>query len=146
MKKTQKINKTDQEVALLEERLKRVLADYDNLEKRIKREKEVFVKRANAVLLDKFLISVDELCRCQKHLKDKGLGIAIDNLIKTLKSEGVEKIEVKGKEFDPEIMDAVELVEGEKNKVIEVENDGYLLNNSVLRPAKVKVGAGRKEK
>ncbi|MFH1289188.1 MAG: nucleotide exchange factor GrpE [Patescibacteria group bacterium] len=129
----------------LEEKLKRALADYDNLEKRVLRERQNFTERANASLLDKVLASVDDLDLCQKHLKDKGLKIALESLMNVLESEGVEKMRVKGVKFDPEKMDAIEAVEGKKNKVVEVVNSGYLLNNSVLRPAKVKVGAGERK-
>ncbi len=39
-------------------------------------------------------------------------------------------------------MEAVDVVEGEKNKVIETVLTGYLLQNKLLRPARVKVGGG----
>ena len=137
MKKTDKI--TD-----LENKWKRALADYANLEKRIEKEKEDFVKFANAQLLDKILNVLDDLESAEKHLKDKGLTLAGNRFREILKEEGVEEIEVLGRNFDPELMDAVETVDGPKNKVVEVVLKGYKLYGKVLRPAKVKVGGNKK--
>lgn len=121
---------------------KRALADYQNLEKRVEREKKEFVKFSNASLLDKLLGVLDDLERADKHLDDEGLNLAVKQFHTIIETEGVEEIGAEGKEFDPEIMDCSELVPGKKNKVVEVVQKGYLLNNKVLRPAKVKVGKG----
>ena len=133
----------EEKVASLEEKWRRALADYANLEKRVERERGVLARLASAQLLDKVLPVLDELEICQKHLKDEGLGIVIDKFKAVLKSEGVEEIKVKGKEFDPERMDAVEIAGGAKNKVVEVVLKGYCLDSQILRPAKVKVGRGK---
>lgn len=134
--------KKDKKVAQLEEKWKRALADYANLERRFEKEKEVFVKFANAQLLDKILPILDELEICTRHLKGKGLKMVLTRFWEVLKSEGMEEIKARGEEFNPETMDAVEVVNGPKNKVVEVVLKGYLLNGKVLRPAKVKVGGG----
>lgn len=126
----------------LEGQWKRAVADYLNLEKRIEKEKSAFIKLANASLLDKLLPILDELETCTLHLKDEGLNLILSNFKKVLESEGVKPIKVKGKTFDPETMDAVEVVKGPKNKVIEVNLKGYQYEDKVLRPAKVKVGQG----
>jgi len=141
--KEKKTKKTGKKLEDLENRLKRTLADYTNLEKRIAREKEEFVRFSNAQLLDKFLLVLDDLELCQKHLKDKGVSLVYNRFKEVLQSEEVKEIKVLGQEFNPETMDAVEIVSGPKNKVIEVVLRGYLLNGKVLRPAKVKVGQGK---
>ncbi len=125
-----------------ENRLKRALADYANLEKRVEREKEDFVRLANAQLVDKLLPVLDDLELCEKHLKDKGVSLVSGQFREVLESEGLEEIKASGEKFDPETMDCVEIVAGPKNKVVEVALKGYLLNNRVIRPAKVKVGQG----
>jgi molecular chaperone GrpE len=58
---------------------------------------------------------------------------------------GVKEIDAQEKDFDPTVMDAIEMTEGDKNKVIEVLQKGYLLNERLIRPARVKVGLGKKE-
>lgn len=140
-----KVKKTEPKLEDFENRLKRALADYANLEKRIAREKKEFVKQATAQLLDKLLSVLDDLELCEEHLKDKGMTLVKDRFKKVLESEGVEEIKALGKKFDPETMDAVELVPGSKNKIMEIVLKGYRLNDKVLRPAKVKVGQGKKK-
>ncbi|MBL7159298.1 nucleotide exchange factor GrpE [Candidatus Microgenomates bacterium] len=142
VKKKKKLTKLEEEVLELTNKWKRACADYDNLEKRMRQEKEEFVKFAGAVILDKLLPVLDSLEKCQVHLKDKGLGLILSQFKKVLESEELEEIQVAGEEFDPQVMDAVEMIKGEKNKVIEVVLKGYQLNKKVLRPAKVKVGIG----
>jgi molecular chaperone GrpE len=126
----------------LTEKWKRALADYANLEKRIEQEKTAFVKFSNAGLIDKILSVLDDLERAEAHLKNKGLTIAVDQLRAVLKTEGLEEIKAEREKFNPEKMDCLEMVSGERNKVMAVAQKGYLLHNKVLRPAKVKVGKG----
>jgi len=137
-----KTKEVEEKLEDFENRLKRALADYANLEKRVEREKEDFVKLANAQLVDKLLPVLDDLELCEKHLKDKGVSLVGDQFREVLKSEGLEEIKASGEKFDPETMDCVEIVAGPKNRVVEVALKGYLLNNRVIRPAKVKVGQG----
>jgi len=144
MNKKQKkktVDKFQNQVEELTARWKRALADYANLEKRVQAEKESFVKFSNAALLDKLLAVLDDLERAEKHLQNKGLTMAVGQLRTILETEGIVEIESRGKKFDPERMDCVEMVKGKKNLVIAVQQKGYLLNGKVLRPAKVKVGA-----
>jgi len=124
----------------LENKWKRALADYANLEKRIDNEKQSFVKYSNLKLLEKLLPILDDLEAAENHLKDQGLKIILNKLKEILKSEGVEEIKTHGEEFNPELMEAIEIIEGPKNKVMEVLRKGYLLEEKVLRIAKVKVG------
>lgn len=133
----------EEKIIDLENKWKRALADYANLEKRVVKEKEDFVNFSKSCLVVKMLGVLDDLERCQKHLKDEGLNLTINRLKEVLKSEEVEEIEVLGKNFDPKLMEAVEVVKGEKNKILEVALKGYLLNKKVIRPTKVKVGKGK---
>lgn len=125
-----------------EENYKRVLADYQNQERRFKEMQAQFVKYANATLLEKILLNIDSLELAQSHLKDAGLEIVIKQFIETLKNEGLQLIESDNKLFDPLSMDCVEVVPGKKDHVVETLSKGYLLFDKVLRPAKVKVGSG----
>src|SRR3989344_1493931 len=133
-----------QKIAELEEKWKRAIADYKNLERRGKEQQQAFVKFANAVLIEKLLDAVDDLDRASGHLKDAGLNLVVRRFKDILKSEGVEEIETKMREFDPNLMECIEKVSGEKNKVVKVDATGYTLNGKILRPAKVLVGKGDK--
>jgi molecular chaperone GrpE len=134
-----------EQISDLENKWKRALADYANLEKRIDNEKQSFVKFSNKHLLEKLLPILDDLELCEKHLKDEGLTITLNKLKEILTNEGVKEIKAEGEEFNPHLMDATETTEGPKNKVVEVVRKGYLLDEKVLRVAKVKVGGQLKK-
>ena len=143
IKKTEKSLKQAQEqIEELTSKWKRAVADYHNLEKRVREEKTEFVKFANAGLLDKLLEVLDDLERAEVHLKNKGLSLILSQFRSVLNTEGIREIKALKTKFDPETMDCVEMVIGPKNRVMEIVGKGYFLNNKVLRPAKVKVGKG----
>jgi len=141
-KPNQKVQRLEEKNIDLENKLKRSLADYANLEKRWEKEREEFLKFSNAQLLRKILEILDELQLCECYLKDKGLALVCDKLRELLKTENIEKVSALGEEFDPQTMEAVEMVAGPRNKVIDVVRDGYRFGGKILRPAKVKVGNG----
>ena len=118
------------------------MADYQNLEKRISREQEDFIRFANEGLLDKILNVFDNLERACRAKEDRGLAMIKNEFWEVLSSEGVERIKTKGEVFDPHLMDALELVPGRKNCVVEEVSPGYLYRGKCLRPARVKVGKG----
>lgn len=139
-KKSQEVEKLREKIQELEEQWKRALADYDNLEKRIGRERQAMVDNAGEALVDKLLFVFDNLERACQNLKDPGLKMIRDQFWQVLESEGVEKIAAKGKPFDPHLMDAVAMAPGQKEEVVEEVEPGYLYKGKCLRPAKVKVG------
>lgn len=134
--------KLEESVKHLEEKYKRVLADYQNQERRHHEMSSTLVKMASAPLLEKFLLSLDGLRLAQSHLKNQGLQMVINQIQSTFTSEGLTEIKTDGEKFDPLAMDCVELVPGKKDIVVETITPGYFLFDKVLRPAKVKVGSG----
>jgi len=141
---SQKIEKLSTRITELETNYKRVLADYQNQERRHKEKEAQIIKFASAALIEKLLLDLDSLELAQKHLQDAGLAMVIKQLFETLQTEGLQLIESDGKLFDPLTMDCIEVVPGQKDHVIETLNKGYFLFDKVLRPAKVKVGSGEK--
>ena len=137
---TKKQNEENKEFANLENQLKRALADYQNLEKRIAEEKSSWIKAANKNLLLKLLPGLDSLLLAEKHTQDEGVKLSIKHFLDILENEGVKKIETVGKVFDPNLMEAVGTAQGEDGKIIEEARAGYMLFDSVLRPAQVIVG------
>ena len=132
-----------QKVADIENRYKRVLADYQNLEKRSKEERREWIQTANKDLLLRLLPVLDTLMLASTHSQDKALQVSIQQFLDILKGEGVTKIETKGREFDPHLMECVETVEGEEGKVTKEMRAGYMLHDKVLRPAHVTVGSAK---
>jgi molecular chaperone GrpE len=88
----------------------------------------------------KLLPVLDTLVLAQKHLNDKGLELSIQQFLDVIEKEGVKQIETKDKEFNPHMMEVIEIVDGEDGKVLEEIRAGYMLYDKVLRPAQVKVG------
>lgn len=124
----------------LENQLKRALADYQNLEKRISEEKSNWILSANKDLILRLLPGLDSLLLALKHTNDEGIRLSVKHFLDILESEGVWKIETEKAEFDPNLMEAVGTAPGEEGKVLEEVRPGYTLNNQVIRPAQVIVG------
>lgn len=133
-------NIDDTKIAQLEDQLKRALADYRNLEKRVEEKRQEWVLTSNRILIERLIPVLDDLFLAQKHIQDDGLNMSIQKFQDILKEEGVELITTKGEKFDPNTMECVSVQEGDKDKVIEEVRSGYRLNDSVIRPAQVIVG------
>jgi molecular chaperone GrpE len=130
----------------LENQLKRALADYANLQKRVDEEKKTVVTFANAVLITKFLDILDSLEEAAKTTNSEGLELVIRKFKDVLTGENVKEIPSVGERFNPELHEGVGTVEGERDGEIEsVLQKGYTLRDKVLRPARVQVIRARKE-
>ena len=155
-------DQTQKRVQELEEKYKRALADYQNLEKRTHEERINWIHSANKTLLLRLLPILDTLQMAQQHSTDKSLQVSIAQFLDVLKGEGIEQMQAIGKEFDPTTMECVVTEEVDpstgfhsddessseragqgEGKVVAELRIGYFLNGVVLRPAQVKVG--RKE-
>src|SRR3989338_11212948 len=123
----------------------RALADYQNFEKRVGEQREDFIKSATKRIISKLLPLLNNLEKAEVFVKDPGLKLIKDELEKILKEEGLEEIEVAGSIYNPEVAEAVEIIDGEQdNKIVEVIRKGYKLNNKVIQPAQVKVSKIKK--
>lgn len=130
----------------LEDKWKRALADYQNLERRIENQRQDIANFAAKELILKLLTVGDNLNLAVRHVKDQGLELAVRHFWQVLEGEGLKKIEVEGKDFDPNEMECVEVIEGEKDgKVAEEVRSGFYLGERVLRVAQVKVSKVQRE-
>jgi len=102
---------------------------------------EIFLKILN--VLDNLDKAVDKMPeQKENHQWFEGIKQIRAQLKKILKEEGIEKIEVEGKIFDPNFQEAIETIETKEKKsgeVVSVLKKGYLINGKLLRPAKVRV-------
>ncbi len=133
------------------ERILRLQADFDNIRKRLEREKQEFVRFANEALIVDLLNVVDDLERtvelAQAKHEDlpaflKGVEMILAHLYDLLKEQGISPIEAKGQSFDPSYHEALLKIDTDdfsENTVVEELQKGYLLNGRVIRTAKVKV-------
>lgn len=140
--KTQKPRRPDEVLA-------RVLADYQNLLKRIEREREETQTRANKGLVSKLLPVLDILQTAQEHLGDNGLEAAIDQFEQVLTEAGVARVETKvGDKFDENMHEAIDTEHGGRQATVaKVVARGYKWKDGLLlRPAKVVVYGKEPEK
>lgn len=134
------------------DKLRRLQADMDNLQKMTKRQVETITKQASENLLQKLLPIIDALQQAGKiaHKNSAlppeeiavGLNMLQKQLTDVLRSEGLEQIPSEGRPFDPAKHEAVNYVETDEvpeNTVIEELRQGYMLNGTVIRPSLVVV-------
>lgn len=124
----------------------RALADYQNLDRRVREQVNQDKKNAAREVIIKFLPVLDDLLKAQSQIKNEGLKLIIDKFETILKSENVQKIDILTKKFNPDIMECISIVEGNKDdEVIEEVRPAYFLNGEVLRTAQVIVSKIKKE-
>lgn len=132
------------------DKILRLQAEFDNTRKRLEREKHEFFKFANEGIILELLNVMDDLERtvemAQSKHEDfsaflKGIEMILAHLYELLKEHGLAPIEAKGKIFDPNYHEALMQIESDmpEHTVVEELQKGYLLNDRVIRTAKVKV-------
>jgi len=138
-----KINKEEElkkEIENWKSKYLRAIADYQNFEKRVQEDTVGVVQNANKNLILKLLPFLDHLDQAAVFIKDPGLRLIRESFYKVLSELGVKEFDLTGKEFDPHVAEAVEVVTGDKdNMIVETAAKGYELFGNILRPARVKV-------
>ena len=129
----------------------RLQADFENLRKRLEKEKQEFFRFANEGLIAELLNVLDDLERtvglAESRHQDlaaflKGVEMILAHLYEMLKAHGVRPIEAQGKIFDPHYHEALMQVENKdlaEHTIVEELQKGYMLNDRVIRTSKVKV-------
>jgi molecular chaperone GrpE len=131
----------------------RTQADFVNYKKQASDEKVRLIKTANENLIAELLPILDNFQLAAKHvpaeLENNNWAQGVKQIEKQLENvlsgEGLDKIESMGKEFDPLYHEAIEEVKSKEPKgtIVEEVLAGYIFNGEVLRPARVKVSAGK---
>jgi molecular chaperone GrpE len=143
----EQISALEEELETWRDRALRLQAEIENFRKRQRRLAEDRIEANRVRLLRNFLMVADDLERAlraegdQESLRD-GVEMTYRSLEQILKQEGVEQIEAKGESFDPEWHEAVGTVphreaDVRRDTVVEVTQEGYVLNGRLLRPARV---------
>lgn len=139
------------ELDALQDKFLRLTAEFDNFRKRTNKERMEMLATAGAATLKSILPAVDDMERAiaqNVEMQDidavkQGFELIHQKLIGILAAHGVQRMEAKGHDFDPELHDAMSILPATdpelKGKVIEEMQAGYLLNGRVLRHAKVVV-------
>lgn len=148
----EKLAKAEEEIASLKDKYLRQIAEFDNYRKRTLKEKTELILNGGQKVLEALLPIMDDLDRAVDNISKsdnvdtlkEGVDLIINKLTKTLTDQGLKRMETIGKEFDTDYHEAVALIpaqnEEQKNHVIDCIQPGYLLNDKVIRHAKVVVG------
>ena len=143
-KKSEEVEKEKKEYLFL-------MAEFDNFRKRTVRERADLIKSASEKVLAGLLPIVDDFERGLDATRDaenaeavrEGMQLIYNKLIKYMADNGVKAIESTGADFDTELHEAVAMVPADdttpKGKVKDTVSKGYMLNDKVLRHAKVVV-------
>ena len=130
----------------------RLMAEFDNYRKRTLREKSELIKNGGENALTQLLPVVDDFERALQNIHKaedltgvaEGVDLIYNKFVSYLASQGVKAMEVVGKPFDLDQSEAIATIpapeEGLKGKVLDCVQTGYLLNEKVIRHAKVVVG------
>ncbi|MCI5648118.1 MAG: nucleotide exchange factor GrpE [Fusicatenibacter sp.] len=144
-----KKDKKDEKIEELTDRLTRQMAEFDNFRKRTEKEKANMYAIGARDIVEKILPVVDNFERglaTVEHPEEDpfadGMNKVYKQLTKTLEDLGVTVIEAVGKEFDPNLHNAVMHVEDEtvdENIIVEEFQKGYKYKETVVRHSMVKV-------
>ena len=141
-----------QEAAEWRDKYLRLQAEFDNFRKRTLREKMELVKSGGADVLKSMLSVLDDVQRAVEASQKsddiaslrEGERMVAQKFAEVLRQKGVIEIEAAGREFDADLHEAVAKFPAanaeQKGKVIDVVQKGYMLDDKVLRYAKVVVG------
>jgi molecular chaperone GrpE len=145
--------RAEEEAGRIREALLRKAADFENMKRRTEKEKAEYFRFALAEVLTEVLGVVDNFERAVAHRVDAtgeefhaGIDMIARQLTDSLRKYGVEEVPARDVPFDPNVHEAVVREESETaapGTVLEVLQKGYLLNDRLLRPARVKVAAPR---
>jgi molecular chaperone GrpE len=132
----------------------RAQADYTNYKRRAEQEKEEISQFANSILILNLLPVLDDWERALASIPEdqadlgwvEGVRLIERKLRGTLEALGLSPIEAVGQPFDPNLHEAAMQGKGEEGIVVGELRKGYKFRDRVIRPAKVVVGNGEKEK
>ena len=135
----------------------RLYAEFDNYRKRTEREKAALIAYGKKDFALKMLPMYEVLLRQQKALQDKeqdpkalqdGMRMILSELNKAFSAEGIQKMDVLDKPYNPDTQEVVATIPAPAEKdglVIDEVKMGFMMQGQVLRPASVVVGQAKEE-
>ena len=146
------LEKAQEEIADLKDKWLRSVAEFENYRKRTLKERAELILNGGEKVITAILPILDDMERAIENgaktddpeVLREGMTLIHQKFMKTLEAQGVSKIETKNADFDTDVHEAVAMVPGmgddKKGKVIDCLQEGYKLNDKVIRHAKVAVG------
>ena len=145
------LEKAQKKIEELNDKYLRQIAEFDNYRKRVMKEKADMIKYSGEKVITTLLPILDDMERAIQNMEKtedvasvkEGVQLIIDKFMKLLKQEGLSRIETESKDFDTDFHEAIAMVPGQpeemKGKIIDCVTPGYMLNDKVIRHAKVAV-------
>ena len=146
------LQKAEEEIADLKNQLLYKVAEFENYRKRTLKERAELILNGGEKFITAILPVLDDMERAIENgaktddpaVLREGMELIHQKFMKTLETQGVSKIETTDADFDTDVHEAVAMVPGmgddKKGKVIDCLQQGYKLNDKVIRHAKVAVG------
>ena len=146
------LEKAQEEIADLKDKWLRSVAEFENYRKRTLKERAELILNGGEKVITAILPIIDDMERVIENgaktddpeVLREGMSLIHQKFMKTLEAQGVSKIETENADFDTDVHEAVAMVPGmgddKKGKVIDCLQQGYKLNDKVIRHAKVAVG------
>lgn len=137
--------KVQEELDNMSDRLKRLMAEFDNFKKRTAKEREMLYSSILGDIANKLLPVLDNLEKAANAKTEdtnykQGIDLVLKQYQDLLKSLGIQEIESVGKTFDPELHEAVSMVTDEalgEKEIKEEFRKGYKIGERVIRHAMV---------
>ena len=137
------------ELAESKDKFLRLYAEFENYRRRTAKERLELIQNANENLMKALLPVTDDFERAEKALKEaapkesEGITLVVNKFRKILEQNGLKIMDTSSGNFDPDFHEAITQVPvpDKTGKIIDVVEKGYLLNDKVIRHAKVVVGA-----
>lgn len=148
----EQVEELTQELAEAKDKYIRLYAEFDNYKKRTVKERLDLISTAGRETISSLLPVIDDFDRAKKSAEDEatdevfseGVSLVYNKLKGLMQSKGVTAMESTGEVFDPELHEAITEIpapsEEMKGRVIDTIEKGYLLNDKIIRHAKVVVG------
>ena len=146
------LEKAQKEIEELKTQLLYKVAEFDNYRKRTLKERAELILNGGEKVITTILPILDDMERAIENgsktddpeVLREGMDLIHKKLLKTLEAQGVSNIDTENADFDTDVHEAVAMVPGmgddKKGKVIDCLQQGYKLNDKVIRHAKVAVG------
>lgn len=148
----EKLVQAEAEIAELKDKVLRQAADFANFRKHSIATQTELILNGGKKVVESLLPILDDMERAEENMEKtedvatlkEGLSLIFQKFFRTLEQQGLKKMETATVDFDTDFHEAVALFpteeEDKKNKIIDCVQTGYLMNDKVLRHAKVVVG------
>jgi molecular chaperone GrpE len=140
------------EIAELKDKHLRLIAEFDNFRRRTAKERVELTQTAGKDILQSLLVVLDDVNRAEKQMETtddiavlkEGISLVFNKFKAIMQSKGLKEMEAHNTEFNADLHEAITEIPAPNNKmvgkVMDVVEQGYYLNDKLIRHAKVVVG------